>query len=129
MNPDTIKAATEALKPLLDKLGELGAHGWELAVRQQYVYAITNTLLLVLAVCVCAALGSFLRKRIAAWEKPNYCIWDHYCQTGEGMLLTIAFCVLLVATVVGIFVGLGPIVGRFVNPEWYAIQSLVGLVK
>ncbi len=55
MNADTIKAASEALKPLLDKLAQV-------------------------ALCI------------------------------YGAMLT-------------------DIIGRFVNPEWYALQSLLALVK
>lgn len=39
MDANTIKSAQDALAPLFAKLGQLGAKGFELAVRQNYVYA------------------------------------------------------------------------------------------
>lgn len=128
MNADTIKAASEALKPLLDKLGELGAHGWEIAVRQQYVYAISDALLLAFFVCATIALGRIFFLRSNRFDPKRQ--WeDAYWETAEGMIVVLSLGVVAVTAIVILCAVGGSIAGRFLNPEWYALQSLLALVK
>jgi uncharacterized membrane protein len=72
MDPNTIKAASDAMKPLLDKLGQLGAKGFELAIRQNYVYALQDALWICVSLIFMLVVWLFLRGLIRAEKEDAY---------------------------------------------------------
>jgi amino acid transporter len=128
VNAETIKAASDAVKPLLEKLGNLGLQGFELAVRQQYVYAISYTLVVVFFVTMFVAA---LRYHNGAWAhykegepKANWFDWADF----DGFLPVVVLSVATLALVICLAVVAEPTIGRIVNPRWYALKDIISLI-
>jgi hypothetical protein len=128
VNAETIKAASDAVKPLLDKLGNLGLQGFELAVRQQYVHAASTAVVLV---ALFAALLVSLRLHNGAWarkkaDRPD-ADWFYWADV-EGGGWVLAVSVSAAALLLGLIFCLEPTIGRVINPHWYALKEIIDLL-
>ena len=128
MSPETVKAIGDALKPLAEKIGQGGAHVYEVFTRQQYVlgigFFIWGGLALILAVAAAGvAITHFRRWSKLKAEKAG---WSE--TETPGMITVIA----LTATMFGLIVAVGFISSgtmHLLNPEYYAIQDILCTVK
>jgi hypothetical protein len=66
MDAATLKAAQDILTPLFTKLGELGAAGFELAIRQNYVYVAEDALVVIIATIIFLIILASIRKALQA---------------------------------------------------------------
>lgn len=115
---------SEQMQELIDTLLNMGetmaTEAFRLAMRQVMVIAITNTVWSIVAII--AAIGSYKLARYGQ-EKSNedrLSIWDLGAPTvAAGGLFAI-----LIAAIM-----LNDAIVRFINPEWYAIELVLGLIK
>jgi hypothetical protein len=109
MNPETVKAIQEALTPLAQKLGESASALYGMAVRQVIVDAwlqISGAVLF-----VAAAVGMFvLAANLEDSDDAVPAFW-----VGVA-LIAAAVCLAFFAA------------PRFLNPEWFAVGKLAGMV-
>ena len=124
MDPKTIEAAQKAVAPLLTKLGELGQQGFGLAIRQNYVYAAQEAFYVVLGLVIFTTWMVNLKK-FTAW-----CV--KYTDESEGfvwMLYAVAWIVIAVVCGFMFFPNVTEVMGRLINPAWYAISDIINLLK
>jgi hypothetical protein len=124
MTPETIKQIQEALTPLAQKLGQGAEKVFELAIKQNYVYAAQGAVFIVFT-----AVSSLVYYKFCKWgrkKKGSYTNFYHHDWApiiGWLGAVILAFCVVIsIATI-------GGIIGRLINPEWYAIRDLINTVK
>jgi hypothetical protein len=128
MDPTTVESLKEALTPLMEKLGQGGEAAWEIAVRQQQVEAIRG---LVWPIPLAVAL--FASWRFYRWAKDwnGAGEYDYNKQEGHSIVLVIGTVTLgcaVVALATGTATEGTAAIGRLINPEWYALRSLLDLV-
>ena len=122
----TIDYALDRLAPVFDKLAEMGAAGWEIAVRQQvaigvgyFVGAAAAALVLYVGYRLIhrsTTIENVSRFGHVEWSSER-CVWFWL-----GMLSVLGGAPTMVGLVIsGIL--------HLLNPEWYAIQALMNLVS
>ena len=113
---EVIEVVTTALQPLADKLGTTAPYVWGLQVKQAYVdgFVALGGLMFGIFLCVLSLLlVKHLRK-------------EEYIDIGD------CFLVLFPVFVTGlgfILINFSTVLNCFVNPEYYALQQLIKLVK
>lgn len=103
---------TDFLFQLMQLVKQTAPFIWDAYVRQVYVVAIQDLLIVVVAILVLVVLFRF--------HNP---ILDRESEYSE--LNTVFFWVLIILSLIAIFAGSVDAVGRFINPNYYAIQSLI----
>jgi hypothetical protein len=136
MNTSEMEKAVELLQPLFDKLAELGTHGWEVAVRQQVIEGFSS-LAVWLGIIVVASLVIRWAMRRVKQSDPNgkegaILGWVDETNPYSDTLRfhTVPFGVAWLALIVCVgllLLGAPSILGKILNPEWAALQALLGL--
>lgn len=116
MNEQTLEKLKEIFTPIASKIGQTADFGWEVVMRQQYVVSIQGLLLGLLGIAF------FL---VAYWCAKNAKKWDvNYnpigyigasCFGTAGMFL--------------VLFGLDQFITHILNPQFYAIEFFMNLVK
>jgi hypothetical protein len=157
MDAATLKAAQDILTPLFTKLGELGAVGFELAIRQNYVYVAEDTLVVIVATIIFLIILASIRKAVQAEEdtvvwvsedgkeyrdsyghnekltkKTTYYkgIVDFIAREGSDYSTGVAIVtgVLSVVYIGTVIPCLFGIVERCINPQFQALMDIIKLV-
>lgn len=119
MNQETVNAIKEALVPVAEKIGQGAEFGWEVVVRQQYVYGAIGLFFAVLSlVLVFVAIVPWYKDWARRSKSENY---------AEPDIVGIVF--VAGAALTGVITGSITAITHFINPHYYAIQSFIGLVK
>lgn len=112
----------EQLKPVFasvaEKIGQGAEFGWEVVIRQQFVEAI-----IIIVGFLVGIILIFLRYWIGRsdpWE-------DITVRSGVAFCLIITAVFLIIATLLELIVGGG--IGKLINPEYYALEFFINLVK
>jgi len=119
MNQDIINQIKELLTPVASKMGESAEFGWEVVVRQQYVGAIIVFSTILLSV-ITGIIALVLSKKVKDWDTDMPTV-------RQILVLLIGF-----VSVVGIIYGFafcGEAIGKLINPEYYALEFFINLVK
>lgn len=117
MTPETITAIQQALVPVAEKIGQTAEWGWAVVVRQMYVEAwigVLQAAVSLIAAIVIVFVGIHFNKKAGSYSK------------GIPLVGSLVFAFMAV--------GLGlesatTAITHFINPEFYAIQFFIGLVK
>ena len=111
----------EKLLELITKLEALAPHVWALAVKQVLVDATRQLVAGLLALALAAVVASFsireARKVRGRPGEPDITWYIFGVGFGAGVPFILALCLLYMA------------VGKYVNPQWYAIELLRGLIR
>lgn len=122
MDSNTVNAVKDAITPLVNKLGEWGVAGFELATRQVYAEAIQSVVMAVIWGILAAVAVKVFRKGMKILDEGT---WE---QEEGGFALSLIGG--LAALTCGGF-SLGELyysIPKFINPQWYAIEKLAGLL-
>ncbi|MDE2102080.1 MAG: hypothetical protein KGL39_32845 [Patescibacteria group bacterium] len=122
MTPETVTAIQTVLAPVAEKIGQGAQFGWETVVRQQYVEATEGALD---AIGFTIALVVIIVVALKLWKKL-----DDSCdgEIGQTLLIVLgglaAFLMLC-----GVVDGIETAITHLLNPDYYALQFFIGLVK
>lgn len=100
-----------ALQSLAKSLEVPAQRVFEILIKQQYVFAITHTIILLLLIITCIV---FTYK---CWKDPDGGDW-------WGLPAT-----LIIGTIIYICFILESIVGCYINPEYYALKEIIQLIN
>jgi len=115
MNKEAIQELGKMLKPLTEKLGVAAEQVFEWAIRQNYVYVISDLIVLVIAI-ISGAIFFKTYKDIKV--EPDML----------GVVSVISGMIFAVA-IFACFVGFSTFIARLVNPEWMALQDIISALK
>ncbi len=116
----TMQNYDQLIDKLAAKLAVPATHLWAVLLLQVRVDLIESALGLCVGLAVLVALAlNFRRIKAACWE-------DDIDMYSPVLILPLAVAVLAVAVVV---CDAENVIGRAVNPEYYALQAIVGAVK
>ena len=114
---EVIEVVTTALQPLADKLGTTAQYVWGLQVKQAYVEGfialgglVFGIFLWVLSVVIARGLAK-----------------DRSCDLDDVALIT--FSIFALFGSIFVYINFSTVLNCFVNPEYYALQQLIKLVK
>lgn len=117
MNTSTIDSVIEKITPVFnavaEKIGQGAAWGWEVVLRQQVAYGVAYTIGALSAISVlvvCYKLFKWAAKEDVE-EAVGGAIFLGLCASAMAIWMTIEASM------------------RFINPEFYALQFFIGLVK
>lgn len=113
---EVIEVVTTALQPLAEKLGTTAQYVWELQVRQSYVDGSIALVGLLFGLVV-VGLTIFLNWKHKDDEDYDFAFWS--------VISIIPMSVGLVF----ILSNINTVFTAFINPEYYAIQQMINLVK
>lgn len=126
MNKETIEAIQVALAPVAEKIGQGAAFGWEVVVRQQYVEGIIGLI----------AFGFFSLLLVIALVMFGFIPWNKTDpeMTPKDWIYIVSSFVLGLVSVFGFLFSLinlfaGDVLGKLINPEYYALQFFITLGK
>lgn len=123
MNEDIIVKLQEVFTPIAAKIGEGAEFGWEVIMKQQYVVAILGVVQFMFGVLLAIGTYSFVRYAIKR-NKDNRGYYNDWTAVG-----------IVVSTFGGVFAitsimcGFYDAITHFINPEYYAIEFFINLVK
>lgn len=99
---------------------------WAIARQQVIVDAINSSILLVISAAIFIPSFRYMRKMFA-WKGSED--FDEYRDFDGFMVGAIASGALMLIFGIAILVMYPDVIGRFINPDYYAIQSIINLVK
>ena len=113
MSEDIITQLKEVFTPIASKIGEGAEFGWIVVVKQQYVEATIGLFFALIGFITLILTYRFVKKN---WE-----------ELGEGDV----FIALMIgiASAFSFFIGSTEAITHFINPEYYAIEFFINLVK
>ena len=117
MNQDMINQLKELFNPIAQKIGESTNFGWEVVLRQQIIYGILN-LMAVLVGIIIAIITYKLWKHFSEDSNFNF-------QDGRTGIIVIGSIISLGLIIRGLVFG----IPYLLNPEYYAIQFFINLIK
>jgi hypothetical protein len=127
----TIDYALVKLQPVFDRLETMGIAGWQITIKQQMVEAYSALFLLVF-LCIIASILLFvsfrMSKTIVPGEGPRGFFSQYQGPTAASIPLGISI-ILYTGLTMGVLENFTMILGKIINPEWYAIQALLHLIK
>ena len=115
---EVTKAMNDALDVLAQRFGTTVAHLWDVVVRQVYVTALTNAIMAVTLGIASYWLYRLGQSRWALYKQDTYSMSDFTAVLsflgcgGAGVLAV---------------VNLINLIGRLLNPEFYALRFLLGV--
>ena len=113
---EVIEVIATALQPLAEKLGTTAQYVWGLQVRQAYVEGFIALGGLMFGIFLCG-LSVWLVKHLT--NERGYDILDVFIFIFLFFIIGLTF----------IFINFSTVLGCFINPEYYALQQLIKLVK
>ena len=110
----TIDKLKEVFQPIADKIGQGAQFGWEVVLRQQYIEAFMGLFYGLIAVGALTVSFFWARKIMKeSWDEISW----------------IPFSIWTLAWIVLGLIGLETFIGHILNPQYYAIEFFIGLVK
>lgn len=120
VNVDVNKLADQLAK----LAGPIAAHGWEVYVRQQYVEGFQNLFSAAILLAISVGLLIWIKVQLYPWAE-NY---EYDDKKDDGMAYLVPAIVGVVAMACAFFflLNLSWAIGHLVNPEYGAIQEILG---
>lgn len=118
MNTETINQIKELLAPIGEKIGQGAEFGWEVVMKQQMIVAVSGILWVILGLITAFSIYKIIKNGL---KKDEY-FWDEFWP-----ILLVAFGG--TASIVMIIEGASNAITHFINPEYYAIEFFINLVK
>ncbi len=122
MEPKTIDSLKELLTPVAQKIGETAEWGWGVVIKQMYVEAAMGGATLILGIITSIITYKIIKWCLAEEEKSQYSNDYHTGAVAVGILGG-GFSLFLIVC------GFEKLITHIINPEFYAIQFFIGLVK
>ena len=122
---------TQIIDSICERLGVAAEYLYPLLVRQAYVDGITALLGCLLFPASIVALY-FFYKHFFKPDKEGETRWDKCFRSDTELFVALPMAGLVVAATVALFASFGCIgtaISAFVNPEWYAITSILNKLK
>lgn len=119
MNEQTINQIKELLAPIGEKIGQGAEFGWEIVVKQQTVEAYIGLSVLVLGIILTFLTFHLAKKSDWKGSSPR---WNEIASMVCGVF---GFFMLIIGFIEFLSTG----IGQLINPEYYAIEFFIGLVK
>ena len=113
---EVIEVVTTSLQPLADKIGTTAQYVWGLQVKQAYVDGFIALGGLMFGVFLCV-LSLLLVKHLSK---------EKYMETDDIVIVLSPFFVIGLGFIIMTF---STILNCFINPEYYALQQIIKLVK
>ena len=113
---EVIEVVTTALQPLADKLGTTAQYVWGLQVKQAYVDGFVALGGLMFGIFLCV-LSVVITRGLVKYKS---------CDLDDAVIIGFLFFVVGLAF---ILIKFSTILNCFVNPEYYALQQMIKLVK
>lgn len=120
MNTETINQIKDALAPIAEKIGQGAGYAWEIVVRQQVAEGIGALIVSFFGLILGISVFCFVKYTIKKHES-----WRDDWDVVGGMVGTIGGIISLLMLITGLYGG----VMRLLNPEFYAIEFFINLVK
>ena len=125
---EAVKELKTLLEPLAAKMGQAGEYVFELAIRQNYVNAIHSIIFIIGVIIAGILYRKFFKYANTILEEEQIRRWS--TRNGEWMppvlvLLGLGLGLLGVVALAEV----GTVIGRLINPEWYAINDLINMVR
>lgn len=119
----TFEAAKPALDSLAAKLGVAAGHMWAVLVRQAYVDAFSNLVFM----AIIAVMWFYAIKGYARYRKLDSRVREDVFEDWIFAFVFggIIFGILTIAAVAALFIS----IGELVNPEYYAIKTVLDALK
>lgn len=117
MTPEAIKEIGNQLKPLAEKVGQLGGNVFELAIRNNYVTAASEVVYMAIYIISIMLL-------IKNNKKISRFIYDKDLE----FFADIGSIALAVVGIILLFC-ISDVLSRVINPQWSAIQDIANLAK
>ena len=123
---EVIKELSPIITKIANQLGVASEHIWGVLVRQAYVEGITDLMLCLVIIVLTVCYWKFIRyahKKICYQSEKDS--WDSDILAPiyvTGAILGFIGAILFV-------IGMSSAVGKFLNPEYYALQILTNLIK
>ena len=128
MNEDIILQLQSIMLPVAEKIGEGAEFGWVVVMKQQYVIATLGliwSVMSVLAIIITSVWVNYMIKR-----DREESIKDNYGYTHDHAFIGILVgSFAIIASLVLICVNVETSITHFINPEYYAIEFFINLVK
>lgn len=118
MNEQTINQIKELLAPIGEKIGQGAEFGWEVVMKQQTIIAVSGILWVLFGIIILFTIYKVVSNGLKKDEYFFEEVWP---------VLLIFFGG--IAGIVMIVGGTSDAVTHFINPEYYAIEFFIGLVK
>ena len=118
MTKEALQLVTSGLDAIAAKLGVAAHHLWPVFIRQQMVWGIAY---LIMSVAVCLLFLASLRRLPKSEEELN-------ANPTEKTLAIIGAVVFGCALII-VFAEFADILGRLINPQYYAFRDLVKILK
>lgn len=117
----TIDKLKELLAPVAEKIGQTAEWGWDVIIRQQYVYAFEGLGEVILGIILAFAGYKLIKYGFKKLKEDRYSMWDIGVWF-VGIPLSIICSMLIIG-------GAEKAISHFINPQYYAIQFFIDLVK
>jgi hypothetical protein len=126
----TIDYALTKLQPVFDRLETMGIAGWQITIKQQMVEAY-SLLFLILFLIVVASILMFVGYKMSKTNVNGEPL-GFFCSY-EGPTIACLPSGISICMYVGSFIvvmdNFSGLIGRIINPEWYAIEAILRLIK
>ena len=112
MSQETINAIKEALTPIAEKIGQGAGFSWEVVLQQQFIKGMWFGIaaVVIFLITLALAFGSYVESKD-----------DSEASAGFGLA---AFATLLISMILAFH-----FFSRLYNPEYYAIQFFINLIR
>lgn len=121
MNTETIKQISAVFQPVAEKIGQGAQYGWEVVLKQQYVYGIENLVAAISGIILAIITTNLVIKSIKKANGDPDSPW-FACAVGGGLLGAI-----IIISMIGI--GTTQAIGHLINPAYYALDFFIQLAK
>ena len=118
---EVIEVVTTALQPLAEKLGTTAQYVWGLQVKQAYVDGSIALVVLLFGIALITVAILWMKKINDNLETQRNTEMD-----GFGVVASV---ILFIAGFIFLYINVPTILNCFINPEYYALQHLINLVK
>jgi len=120
---EAVESIKEIMTPVAQKIGETAEWGWGVVVKQMYVEATLATVYIVIGLIALGVGVSIVKWMYSKAKESEY--------DGEGWIAGcfVISAIVCLSTIPFILANIHTAVTHFINPEFYAIQFFIGLVK
>lgn len=113
---------SDVLRKLLQMVQEMSPFVWQTLLRQVHIHAIQN---IIWAVFFSISVFVFLRLAKHSWLQSN----EDPFNGGEWKALCMVSIILAIACLVASLESTTSAIGRFLNPDFYALQYILSQLK
>ena len=120
MDTKTIDSIKEVMAPIAQKIGEKAEWSWIIVIKQMYVVAVEGGLWAILGIVGLIISIILYRKGLKRTRKDDYDDGSQYY--GPAILIG-------GLSLFALILGTGTMVTHLINPDFYALQFFIDLVK